>query len=285
MTNNFTLKITFLLFFIPPFCILGMGQTEMDERTRYFPKLESKPIMIPKKENVWVFILAGQSNMAGRGLVEPQDTITNERILTINKSGELILAKEPLHFYEPVMAGLDCGMAFGRSLLNHIPDSVYILLIPTAVGGSSISQWINDTHHRDVSLFSNFSEKVKTAQEYGMIKGILWHQGESDTGSKETIEKYGSQLEILMKMFRNEVGNLALPIFIGELGSFSKDNHNWQAINSKIRDYVKSDSNAYVIRTKDLKDKGDWVHFDSKGQRKMGKRFAKEFRNASNLSF
>jgi hypothetical protein len=273
------------MLFLPPFSILGMSQTEMDERTRYFPKLESKPSMIPKKENVWVFILAGQSNMAGRGLVEPKDTIPNERILTINNSGELILAKEPLHFYEPVMSGLDCGMSFGRRLLNHIPDSVYILLIPTAVGGSSISQWINDSHHRNVSLFSNFSEKVKTAQEYGMIKGILWHQGESDTGSNETIEKYGSQLEILMKMFRNEVGNLSLPIFIGELGSFSKSDENWQAINSKIRDYAASDSNAYVIITKDLKDKGDQTHFNSKGQRKIGKRFAKEFRKANNLSF
>jgi len=59
------------------------------------------------KKKTWVFILAGQSNMAGRGVVEAEDTITHPRIKTIDKNGNIILAKEPLHFYEPTMAGLD----------------------------------------------------------------------------------------------------------------------------------------------------------------------------------
>jgi hypothetical protein len=118
-----------------------------------------KAKFIPDKQNVWVFILAGQSNMAGRGKVEPDDTIPNTRILSINKNGDLIIAKEPLHFYEPSMTGLDCGLSFGKTLLKHIPDSITILIIPTAVGGSSISQWINDSIFRNVTLFSNFSKQ------------------------------------------------------------------------------------------------------------------------------
>ncbi|HSF55902.1 MAG TPA: sialate O-acetylesterase, partial [Algoriphagus sp.] len=243
-----------------------------------FPKVESKPLNLPEKKYLWVFILAGQSNMAGRGLVEPKDTIPNERILTINQSGELILAKEPLHFYEPTMTGLDCGLSFGKHLLRHVPDSVSILLIPTAVGGSSISQWINDSTYRNVTLFKNFSEKAKIGSEYGKVKGIIWLQGESDAGQKETIDAYGSQLKVLMSKFRNEVGDMTLPIVIGELGSFSKTDSNWQAINQQIRDYAASDPNAYLISTKDLKDKGDKIHFNSAGQRKIGKRFAMEFK-------
>ena len=97
------------------------------------------------KENVWVFIMAGQSNMAGRGIVEPEDTVSDKRIFSINKDGQIIIAKEPLHFYEPERTGLDCGLSFAKTLITKIPDSISILIIPTAVGGSSISQWLGDS--------------------------------------------------------------------------------------------------------------------------------------------
>lgn len=252
---------------------------EKECRTKFFPKCESKPKNIPKKENVWVFILAGQSNMAGRAYVEVKDTIPNNRILSINKKGELILAKEPLHFYEPKLSGLSCGLSFGNELLNHIPESISIVLIPTAIGGSSINQWICDSTYRGVSLLSNFKEKVEIGKSVGRIKGILWHQGENDAINDEMIEIYKDQLRKLFIMFRDETENSALPIFIGELGSFSKTDKNWQAINKQIREYETIDSNAYVIKTNDLKDKGDQLHFNSESQRILGKRFAEKFIN------
>ena len=75
------------------------------ERTTYFPKRIETMSNSIKKENVWVFIMAGQSNMAGRGVVEPEDTVSDKRILSINKDGEIIIAKEPLHFYEAERTG------------------------------------------------------------------------------------------------------------------------------------------------------------------------------------
>lgn len=259
------------------FVLVGYGIKQDDNRTEFFPKIEQKPDVIPAKENVWVFILAGQSNMAGRGKVEPVDTIPDIRIFTINKEGELLLAKEPLHFYEPAATGLDCGLSFGKELLKHIPDRISVLIIPTAVGGSSISQWINDSTFRNVTLMTNFKEKIKIGQKYGTIKGILWHQGENDATTQETIEIYNKQLQKLFAIFRNEIANNELPIIIGELGSFSKTDDNWQAINSKIEEYIETDPNAYLIKTNDLKDKGDKVHFDSEGLREIGRRFAGQF--------
>src|SRR5690349_3264118 len=130
------------ILFIIIFCgITACKHQLVNKRTQFFPKAELKVKDLPKKENTWVFILAGQSNMAGRGQVEPADTIPNERIFTINQKGEVITAKEPLHFYEPNNTGLGSGLAFAKTLINQVPDSVSILLIPTAVGGSSISQW------------------------------------------------------------------------------------------------------------------------------------------------
>ena len=234
----------------------------------------NSPVLSDPK--VWVFILAGQSNMAGRGRVEPQDTVASERILSINRAGELIPAREPLHFYEPNMAGLDCGLSFGRELLNDIPDEVSVLLIPTAVGGSSISQWLGDSTHRDVPLLSNFLEKVEIAKKEGVIKGILWHQGENDA-NPDHIPLYKGRLAELFGVFREAVGNERLPILIGELGSFSKNNENWSKINNQIAAYAATDPFVRVIKTDDLYHNGDSVHFDSEGQRAMGRRFAKSY--------
>jgi hypothetical protein len=81
----------------------------------------------------------------------------------------------------------------------------------------------------------------------------------------------------LFTLFRNEIDNKALPIFLGELGSFSINIENWQVINNKIKEYIETDSVAFIIKTSDLNHKGDRVHFDSEGQREIGKRFAEKF--------
>lgn len=230
----------------------------------------------PNKENTWVFIMAGQSNMAGRGAVEPQDTIPNKRILSINQDGELIIAKEPLHWYEPERTGLDCGYSFAKTLIKKIPDNVSILIIPTAVGGSSISQWLNDSLYRDVKLFSNFLSKVEIARKFGTVKGILWHQGESDANEKD-IPLYKQRLQQLFSKFRSAAGNNDLPILLGELGSFSDNPVNFSLINKAIHEYAAEDRHCSVISTNDLKDRGDHLHFNSKGQRAMGRRFAEAY--------
>jgi hypothetical protein len=256
--------------------LVSFKQKEKNTRAQFFPKAELKKENIPAKENLWVFILAGQSNMAGRALVEPQDTIPSDRILTINRSGEIIIAKEPLHFYEPSMTGLDCGLSFAKTIIKHVPESLSILLIPTAVGGSSISEWLGDSIFRKVQLLTNFSEKVQLGKKYGRVKGILWLQGESDA-NKIDIPLYKNRLSELFVKFRQIVGDEDLPILIGKLGAFSNNNGNWMKINEQINLYSLTDSNVLIINTSDLSDKGDKVHFNSEGQRILGQRFANEY--------
>ncbi len=231
---------------------------------------------IPDRSNVWVFIMAGQSNMAGRGMVESQDTITNPRILTLDESNELALAKEPLHYYEPKMAGLDCGMSFATELLKHIPDSITVLMIPTAVGGSSMRRWLDDKQHRGINLQSNFASKLTIAKQYGEVRAILWHQGESDINEKGVLSRK-EDLTVLFSKFREITKDKSLPILVGELGSYSKEPLAWRIMNEATRQYVESDINCALISTSDLKDKGDCLHFNSAGQRELGKRFAKSY--------
>lgn len=230
----------------------------------------------PEKENLWVFVMAGQSNMAGRGIVEAQDTVTNSRIWTIDKDSKWVLAKEPLHFYEPKMVGLDCGMSFASELLKSVPANVSIAIIPCAVGGSSVEQWLGDSTHRGVPLLSNFSEKVSFAQESGTLKGIIWHQGESNANPNSLLS-YPVRLKSLFSEFYSISNVPNLPIVMGEIGSFSQPKSkakNWKKMNKTLLRIAKSEENIFLISTKDLDHKGDFVHFDSFSQREMGKRYA-----------
>ena len=274
MSKNGKMKFAFLSTLL----MLGLASfnPENNDRKINFPKITEYPNQVPSADKVWVFILAGQSNMAGRGFVEPQDTLPNQRIITINAKGELILAKEPLHFYEPNMAGLDCGVSFAHELLKHIPDSVSILLIPTAVGGSAIDQWLGDSLHRNLQLLTNFREKTEIAKKYGNIKGILWHQGESDS-KPELIPLYEKKLGHLFRQFRIYAGNKNLPVLMGEIGLFADDSTNKSLINNGMHKYALSDPNASVIKTGDFKHRGDQLHFDSKSQRLLGERFANQY--------
>jgi hypothetical protein len=272
MINHHPIKnYIFLAFFIWPVFLFGQK-----ERTRFFPKKTEVVKKLPDRKHLWVFIMAGQSNMAGRAQVEPQDTVPDERILTIDKGGQIILAKEPLHFQEPGSEGLDCGLSFGKAMLAHLPSKTKILLLPAAIGGSSIGQWSGDSLFRKVKLLSNFKERSGFGKKYGIIKGILWHQGENDA-NPENIPLYKERLTSLFSEFRKITGNPSLPVLLGEIGSFTKNIDNNQEINRIIREYVAEDKNTVLISTKDLNHKGDNLHFNSQGQRTMGQRYAAAF--------
>lgn len=261
-----------ILFLILPMLLLSFA----GDRTRYFPRVVEYPVEIPSKENLWVFILAGQSNMAGRGLVEPQDTIPNPRVLTINQEGEIIIAKSPLHFYEPRRTGLDLGHRFGNVMAEHLPDSVSVLVVPTAVGGTPISLWIEDHEFRGVRLLTNFREMTDLAGSVGTIKGVLWHQGESDS-NEEGIPLYKGRMTELFSKFREFAGEDELPIVVGELGLHDKNAENRGRINQIIHDYAAGDPWSAVVTTTDLSHVGDSTHFNSEALRTMGERYAGEY--------
>ena len=121
-----------------------------------------------------------------------------------------------------------------------------------------------------------FLKHVEIGKKFGVIKCILWHQGESDA-NESNIPYYKKRMGQLFTKFRAAVGNDDLPVMVGELGSFSDNQANFSLINKAIHGYAAEDKNCIVISTKVLKDKGDHLHFDSKGQREMGKRFAREY--------
>jgi hypothetical protein len=261
-------------------------ETAKREWRMNFPQTLEYVDNLPSPDSLFIFFMTGQSNMAGRGFVEPSDTIPNKRILTIDKTNRWIYAKEPLHFYEPSLTGLDCGMSFAKKLLDSIPLGITIAMIPCAVGGSTIEQWVNNETFRGVMLLDNFTGKLDFVKDYGKIKGIIWHQGESNAKS-ELIPKYSQRLDSLISVFRISVKNDTLPIVLGELGSYStpmEKQNKWDAVNSIIHTIAATDNNLAVIETEDLKHKGDNVHFDSQSLRKLGERYAKKYLELTKVS-
>jgi len=250
-----------------------------DLRTLNFPLKREKVDQLPPKENLWVVILAGQSNMAGRGQVSPSDTIAHPRIFALDAEMKWTLAKEPLHFYEAENTGLDCGLSFAREVVNNIDDSIYIALVPCAVGGSELRHWLGDSLHRDVSLLSNLKQRTEFSRSCGTIKALLWQQGESDAVSKVN-PNYESQLNDLFQQFRKFSGNEAMPILVSELGRTSKPQQmqdKMDIINIRIRHLTETEPNTYLSETDGFSFKADGAHFDAASQRLMGKRFATVF--------
>jgi hypothetical protein len=261
-----------LLIFVSCAVPKNAGQAQVNQ----FPVTVEKPAALPSKENFYIFLLAGQSNMAGRGIVEGEDTVSSPQVLTLNKNNEWVYAKEPLHYYEPGRTGLDCGLSFGKELSKKYGKEITIGLVPCAIGGSSIEQWLGDATYRGVALYSNFLQKAKAAEQNGIIKGLLWHQGESNTGAKSHIG-YKQKLENFFTKLRSDLLQPELPIYMGSLGSYlTKYSFPFtNQVNRDIKQLSETGNNIYLIKTSDLTCLKDTIHFNSPSQRLMGKRFAK----------
>ncbi|MEZ5020012.1 MAG: sialate O-acetylesterase [Bacteroidales bacterium] len=247
-----------------------------DERTRFFPRVTVYPGEMPPPEKVWLFVLAGQSNMAGRGLVEPSDTVPDHRIFFVTPDMKWAVAKEPLQLYQPALTGLGPGLAFARTLLEKVNEDIYIGLIPCAVGGSSTANWRTDSLYNGVRLKSNLTEKLKWAMNYGTVKGIIWHQGESDA-TVEKIPQFRENTEALFEYFRSVAGDPDLPVVAGELGLFQgveKNRVEYLQINDILSSIASGDPNTVLVRSFGTTPKADMVHFDGPSQRMLGRRYA-----------
>ncbi|MEE9349154.1 MAG: sialate O-acetylesterase [Flavobacteriaceae bacterium] len=248
-----------------------------ENRVEHYPKVVEKVKKMPKKDKVWVYLMAGQSNMEGNGQVMPQDTIPHNRLITINPKGEWVKLKEPINLNFSWYKKLDCVNSFGNNLLKKVPKDVTVAMIPAAVGGSSVDHWLNDNEFRTMHLWSNMTEMIAEAKKVGTIKGMIWHQGETDA-KKDKLAAYPDKLTTLFNKIRKECDNPNMPIVIGELGDFGVDRPVWKEFNQLIEKYSKDNNNIEIIKTTDLDHMGDKVHFNNVALRTMGKRYAEKMR-------
>lgn len=214
-----------------------------------------------------LYLLVGQSNMAGRGFLDHEDTLAHPNIYVLNASDEWSVAKEPLH-YDKANRGVGPGLAFAKNMTKY-QRNARIGLIPAAVGGTKISYW---EPMGERGLYKEALRKARIAKGRGALKGLLWQQGESDANANDA-SLYKERLVALMRAFRRDLKSPDLPIVIGGLGDFLKSNKAEQ-INQAMKEAVDILGNAAYSEASKLGHIGDNLHFNSAAQRENGKRMA-----------
>ncbi len=247
----------------------------------------SQAITPPPAKKFLVFLLAGQSNMAGRGKLVASDKTADPRILAFDSPDRWVPATEPLHKDKPKVAGVGPGLAFARELLKSLPDDVSIGLIPAAFGGTSIGQWQKDYkgdfHWPDGrTLFQLATESALAASKDGTLAGIIWNQGEADSrrAQKDNGVNYCKQLDTLIADFRSTLGKPDLPFVGATLGPWRRSassalNQVYLELPARVPHTAAIDTLAPEFEN-NLRNKPDDIpHYDAPSARLLGQSYAK----------
>ena len=221
-----------------------------------------------------LYLLIGQSNMAGRGEVEAQDKEIHPRVLALDKACKWVPAADPIHFDKPI-AGVGPGLTFGKIMADHDP-SIRIGLIPCAAGGSPITVWKRDGYwaQTDSTPYDDAIARTQVAMKDGVLKGILWHQGESDSNENDA-ELYEDRLATLIDVLRMDLDAPDVPFIAATLGDYLvEERPEGRIVNRALRQIPRRVKHAGCVDSKGLGHKGDHVHFSAEAARELGRRYA-----------
>lgn len=246
--------------------------------------------------NFHIYLCFGQSNMEGNAAIEGKDRVgVDPRFMMMaavdmpsskRKKGEWYTAYPPLcRDY----TGLTPADYFGRTMVENLPESIKVGVINVAVGGASIDLFDQDKCadyiKKEADWFKNYCSEygndpykvlvtmAKKAQQNGVIKGILLHQGCTNNGQKDwPVRVKRIYVRLLHDLGLNEEET---PLLIGELLSQEKGGVCW-GHNSVIAKTQPVIPNSYVISSKDCPGASDGLHFTAEGYRMIGKRYAEK---------
>ena len=244
--------------------------------------------------NFYIFLSFGQSNMEGNARIEQMDTEgISPRYQMMSavdmpkmgrKMGEWYPAVPPLCRENTGLTPVDY---FGRALVENLPENVKVGVINVSVGGIDIKGFMSDSianycktcptwmvgmlEAYDNNPLKRLIEMGKKAQEKGVIKGILFHQGETNTGQEDWIYKVQGVFEEIcreLKLNKDEIPFLAGEVVNADRGGTCAA-HN--PVIAKLPSVIK---NCKVISSAGCTNAADHLHFDAAGYRKLGRRYA-----------
>lgn len=219
----------------------------------------------PRPENMQLFLLIGQSNMAGRGHVEAQDKVPHPRVFMLTKELAWVPAVDPVHFDKPERIGVGLAKTFGAMVADADPAAV-VGLVPAAFGGSALDEWTPGAPH-----YVNAISRAREALKHGKLVGILWHQGESDS-TPDKAATYAARFAKMIAQLRSDLNAKDVPVIVGETGRFRPDG---AAVNAALATVPQSVPRCTFVSAEGLADQGDKLHFDTVSNRELGRRYAK----------
>jgi hypothetical protein len=224
--------------------------------------------------NFHLYLLIGQSNMAGRGKVDGESKKAHPRVVMLTKDLKWEPATDPLHF-DKSAAGVGPGLAFGKQMAEANPQ-VRIGLVPCAVGGTSIKAWVPGAEDKTTKThpYDDMLKRMQEAQKTGVLKGIIWHQGEADRGSAG---QYPGWLTELIERLRKELNAPDAPFVASELTVFKPESaEGTKKFNAAVQGLTGKVKNYACVSAEGLDHKGDQLHYSTESARTLGKRFAEK---------
>ena len=246
--------------------------------------------------NFQIYLCFGQSNMEGNATPEAQDyENVPERFQVMAAVNFSNPKREMGKWYTAVPplcrqgTGLTPADYFGRTMCENLPEEVKIGVVHVAIGGTSIkgfmeelcgnyisseADWFkNIMANYDNNPFRRLVDVAKKAQQYGVIKGILMHQGETDGGMGNWTENVKKVYERLLSELNLSADNV--PLLAGETVQSGEGGY-CGGFNRVIATLPNVIPTAHVISSKGCKQKGDGLHFTAEGYRIIGKRYAEK---------
>lgn len=220
-----------------------------------------------------LFVLLGQSNMAGRAPITTPEFEVLPKVFLLNDTGAFVPARNPLNLFsnirkETYRQRLGPGYSFARAVSRAYPqDSIYLVL--NARGGTSIAHFMKGAAS---GFFEQTLDRIEQAVEQvpdASLEAVLWHQGESDRDHPTT---YLPSLHQLMVDYREALGAPELPFICGQLGWW---NDRYAGIRKEIA-RVEELPHAYLVSSDQLTS-FDPHHFDNPSQRRLGLRYARTY--------
>ena len=244
--------------------------------------------------NLFVFLCFGQSNMEGFPGIEPEDkTYVDGRLQVLAAVDFPGLGRTEGHWYTAIpplcrpSSGLCPADYFGRTMVSNLPPNVRVGIVNVSVAGCKIELFEKDAFQAYAETapkwmtniirayrgnpYQHLVDMAKLAQKDGVIKGILLHQGESNTNDKEWPKKVSAVYESLLKDLNLRAEQV--PLLVGEV--VSADQHGACAsMNAIIDELPQTISSAHVISSKGCTSRPDHLHFTPAGYRELGRRYA-----------
>jgi len=244
--------------------------------------------------NLHVYLCLGQSNMEGAAPYETIDTSNaNPRFVMMPAVDMPAKKRIRWHWYKAVPplvrenTGLCPADYFGRAMADAMPEDVKIGVINVAVGGCKIElfnpdscarhilsepEWLQNTVKAyDNNPYMRLLDAAREAQRTGVIKGILLHQGESNTGDKT----WPSKVKVVYERLLDDL-NLnpsEVPLVAGEMLS-EEEGGKCASMNSIVNTLPSIIPNCRVVSSKGCPGAPDGLHFTADGYREMGRRYA-----------
>lgn len=214
-----------------------------------------------------VIILAGQSNMMGRGQTHELPAAYRQMPANVHffYQGRNHKLAEFAYFGPEV--------SFAHQLARTYPHD-QIILIKQAATGSFIRQWLPGA-----PLYQGLLRQVGfVSEQYPLtqVDAVIWMQGESDAESDlPTAKQYGSQLGKLVTYLRKD---LKSPNSLFVLGRINLEHPAFTPLIESVRRQQQQAPhqirNTQMVSTDGLSKLVDGIHYDAAGQIELGRRFA-----------